>query len=85
MASGAITSACCASGKPAQVWPPVDAREPVTDAPIVVVNDSTSTAPIPARRKGAESGGPALPLPHIFPSSASQGVSPAPVFVLPSQ
>jgi len=82
-ASAASTSR--PSGKPAQVWPPVDAREPLTDAPIVVVNDSTSTAPIPARRKGAESGGPALPLPHIFPSSASQGVSPAPVFVLPSQ
>jgi lipopolysaccharide biosynthesis regulator YciM len=82
------------SGKPTQVWPQVDAAESHSDAPIVVVSDSSSTMPQPAHQKSEGDGrgdghgdghGSDLSPPHIFPPSASHGVSPAPVFVPPAQ
>ena len=82
------------SGKPTRVWPQVDATESRSDAPIVVVNDSSSAMPPPAHQKSEVEGhgdrhgdahAPNLPPPQIFPPSASHGVSPAPVFVPPAQ
>jgi len=87
-APGLPASAAAASppsGKTTQVWPPVDAAQSHSNAPNVGGNAADSAAPAHQMPDAGDGSGADVPTSHVFPPSASQGVSPAPVFVPPAQ
>jgi cellulose synthase operon protein C len=78
------------SERAGMVWKPSNAAESHSAAPIVVFNSGDSLAELPPPSHTKKQAGDKhdghdadLPPPHVFPPSASQGVSPAPVFVPP--